>query len=206
MTSSFVSLPRAAALSVAITVLASSIAAAQTPVGSVPTGGVTQSTPVGVPDVLARMEGKNVWITAEGVRRRGVVTSLSTTDMVLMEDGVATTIPFGQIVRIEKATHRLRKGTLIGLVSGVGAGAVLLAVLGCADDGFVGCSPADYVSGSLFSGGIGAGAGLGSGALANWAKRNSDVLYDARRRTTTIALVPILSPTRQGMAFSMAWR
>ncbi len=59
---------------------------------------------------------------------------------------------------------------------------------------------------SAFYGGLGAAAGVGVGAIINSAKKNSDVLYDARRSTTTMSLAPILSPTHKGAAFSMTWR
>ena len=43
-------------------------------------------------------------------------------------------------------------------------------------------------------------------ALVHAANKSGDVIYDARRSTTTMSFAPILSPTRKGMAFSMSWR
>lgn len=201
MTSSFVSLPRAAALSIAITVLAPSAAAAQTPTAG-PIAPATQSTPA-VPSFARLLEGKDVWITkADGFRRRGVVSSLSPDGMVLTGGGSATTILYDQIVKVEKTSNRLRNGTLIGLASGAGFGLVLGAVF-CAEDG---CEPMVYPALAGLYGGMGAAAGVGIGALVNALNRNGDVLYTARPRTTTIAFSPILSPTRKGVAFSMTWR
>jgi hypothetical protein len=53
---------------------------------------------------------------------------------------------------------------------------------------------------------LGAAAGLGLGAILNEAKKNGDVLYDARRSTTTLALAPIVSPRHKGLALTMTWR
>ena len=42
--------------------------------------------------------------------------------MVFDADGVITAVPFDQIARIEKSSHRLRNGALAGLISGAGLG------------------------------------------------------------------------------------
>jgi hypothetical protein len=201
MTSSFVSLPRAAVLSIAITAFAASVAAAQTPTAA-PVAPATQST-LAAPSFARLLEGKDVWITkADGLRRRGVVSSLSPDGIVLTGGGSATTILFDEIVKVEKTSHRLRKGTLIGLASGAGFGLVLGAVL-CAEDG---CDPAVHLAFGGLYGGLGAAAGVGIGALVNVLNRHGDVLYAARPRTTTMALSPILSRTHKSVAFSLSWR
>jgi hypothetical protein len=206
MTCTFVSRPRAAALSLVITALASSLANAQTPVPVPITGASIQPTSLGTPAFTRALQGKSVWITtSDGFRGRGVVTSLSATGMVVTDNGSTTTVPFGDVVKVEKASHRLRNGTLIGLASGAGFGVMIGALL-CEGD----CSAGEFAGISLAAGGLyggmGAGIGVGIGALVNAAKRHGDVVYDAKRRTTTVAVSPILSPTRKGMAFSMTWR
>ena len=198
MTSTFGPLRRIVALSVATTLFAVSIAVAQT--REPPTGATTQAGVGGVPIFASQLQGKNVWVTADGARVRGRVTSLLPTGLVVVEDGAPTTIPYAKIVRVEKSSHRLRNGTLIGLVAG--AGVALVAVAGC---GWEDCEEGVIILPAFFTG-IGAAAGVGFGAIVNAAKRNEDVLYDARRNTTTMALVPIFSPTRKGVAFSMTWR
>ena len=200
MISRFTFFVRPAALSVAVTLFAASIAVAQTREPTYPTGAATQAAVGGVPTFASQLQGKNVWITADGARVRGRVTSLSPTGLVLVEDGAPTTIPYAKIVRVEKSSHRLRNGTLIGLVAGAAVG--LGAVAGC---GWEDCEEGIIILPAFFTG-IGAAAGVGFGAIVNAAQKSGDVLYDARRRTTTMALSPILSPTRKGLAFSMTWR
>jgi hypothetical protein len=199
MTRSFVSLSRAVVASIGFTVLASSVAAAQTP--AAPSGSTTSSASAGVPWFASAIQGKTVWITADGARVRGSVTSLSTTGLTLVEDGAPTAIPYDKIVRVEKASHRLRNGAWIGFASGAALG-MLAGVRVCDGD----CAGWEYLVFSGYYGGLGAAAGVGIGAIANAGKKGGDVIYDARRRTTTMSLAPILSPTRKGMAFSMTWR
>jgi hypothetical protein len=198
MTSRSVSLPRAAALSIAISALASSVALAQAP--SSPVGGTAQAGPGVVPIWASQLEGKNVRVTADGVRRRGRVTSASPSGLVLIEDDAPTTIPFNQIMRVEKTPHRLRNGTLIGLAAGAGLGMLMAKECGFGEgDG-------ECIVWLPIFAGIGAGAGVGLGAIFNSANKGGDVLYDARRSSRTMTLAPILSPTRKGVAFSMTWR
>jgi hypothetical protein len=192
----------AAVLSLGIMVLAPSMASAQPAAPAAATVTVNPPASGGIPMFARQLAGKNVWITADGARLRGVVTSVSDTSLVVLENGAPTTIQYDKIVRVEKSTHRLRNGTLIGLASGAGLGFAMMAGL-CGDEY---CGPGDWVAVPLFYGGLGAAAGVGIGAMVHVARRGGDVLYDVRRHTTTMSLAPILSPTRQGMAFSMTWR
>jgi hypothetical protein len=148
-----------------------------------------------------QLAGKNVWITADGARVRGMVTSLSATGLVLVEDGAPTTIPYTKIVRVEKSSHRLRNGAWIGFAAGAGL-AIPLGIAACDGD----CAGWEFLLFSGYYGGLGAAAGVGIGAIVNASKKSGDVIYDARRSTTTVSLAPILSPTRKGLAFSMTWR
>jgi hypothetical protein len=175
--------PRSIALSIAITLCAASSAVAQD----------------AAPTFAKRLSGKDVWITADGTRVRGRVTSLWQNGLVLVEDGASMTIPYGRIVRVEKSSHRLRNGTLIGLAAGAGLG--LLAIAGCSWN-----CPEDVIILPALHAGLGAAAGVGIGALINEAKKNGDVLYDARRSTTTLALAPVFSLGHRGLAFTMTWR
>lgn len=201
MTLSSVSLSRAAVLSIGLTLLGSSIAAAQAPAPA-PRGSSTSSSS-SVPMFAQQLAGRNVWITADGARLRGVVTSLLPTGLVIEEDGAPTTIPYSKIVRVEKSSHRLRNGTLIGLAAGAGLGLAFGAAW-CGGDEY--CEPGAVAALTAWYAGLGAAAGVGIGAIVNSAKKSGDVIYDARRSTTTMALAPILSPTRKGMAFTMTWR
>ncbi len=196
-----VSLPRVAALSIALAVFAPSVAAAQTPVVSVPTAGSALAPLLTVPAFARLAQGKNVWITtSDGVRQKGLVTTLSPTGLTL-GSGSGTPIPFGQIVKVQEVTHRIRNGVLIGLAAGEAVG-LLLWTAECDGD----CSQGEILALSSLFAGMGAGTGAGIGALVHAINRNGDVIYDVKRQTTTVALAPILSPTRKGVAFSMTWR
>ena len=190
-----------AVLSLGLTVLASPIASAQTAAPDTATGAASRSASVGIPAFARQALGKNVWITADGARLRGQVTSLSDAGLVVDEDGAPTTIAYDTIVRIEKSSHRLRNGTLIGMAAGAG---FAFTVLATACDGA--CSTGEWIGLPAYWAGLGAAAGVGIGALVHAVKKGGDVIYDTRRTTTTISLAPILSPTRKGAAFSMSWR
>jgi hypothetical protein len=173
-------------------------AMAQTPV---PAGQVAAPSTVSViPEYAERLTGKDVRITADGVQHRGVVSSLSTAGLVLVENGTPATISFSRIARVEKVTHRVRNGTLVGLAAGAGLG--VWVGLMCEGDAASGCA-AQFVA--LLTG-IGAGAGAGVGALVHAGRKRGDVLYEAPRRTPTMSFAPILSPSRKGVAFVVAWR
>ena len=113
-------LERAAVLSIGLTLLGSSVAAAQTPT-TPPATGSTGTTVAHIPEFARQLAGKNVWVTADGGRVRGVVTSLSPDGLVLIEQGSPTTIAYDKVVRVEKSSHRVRNGALLGLASGVGS-------------------------------------------------------------------------------------
>jgi hypothetical protein len=193
------SAPLATAFSIGITLLAASTVFAQS-VSSAPTTGAQAEPATGVPWFARGLVGRNVWISADGTRIRGQVTSVGPTGLVLLEDGVATTIVFKEIVRVEKSSHRLRNGALVGMSVGAGLG-----FLGAVGGGMTDGEPTCAILAPIWAG-IGAGAGVGIGAIVHAAKKNSDVLYDARRSTRTMSLAPILSPTGKGIAFSMTWR
>jgi hypothetical protein len=180
-------------LSIGIAAFAPTMAAAQTPI----------STLNGMPSFAAAIDGKNVKITADGVQREGRVASFSTTGLVLVEDGASVTIPFDKVMRVEKSTHHLRNGTLIGLAAGAGLG--LAGMAGICSDEY--CYASDWVLIPAFYGGLGAAAGVGIGAIVKAAKKHDNVIYDARRTPPpTIAVAPIVSKLRKGVAVSVSWR
>jgi len=201
MTRSFVFTTRATALSIGLTLLVSTLATAQT--ATTPGAGATApgATVADIPLFARQLAGKNVWITADGARREGRVTSLTPAGLVMVEHGAPTTIPYTQIVRVEKSTHHLRNGALIGFAAGAGLG-VVAGIWLCEGD----CAGWEYPVLAAYYGGLGAAAGVGIGAIVRAATKHGDVIYDARRTTTTVSLAPILSPTRKGVAFSMTWR
>jgi hypothetical protein len=190
---------RTAILSVTSLLIASSLAAAQTPAasqGAVPDNGLVWSV-----DFAQRVTGRHLIITTmSGQRFEGTVivspTGLETAGKA------GSSVPFGQIARIEKPTYRMRQGAWLGAA----AGATLGIVVACANDRYCGEEGA-WLAGGLFFGGIGAGAGAAIGAALNHAHKNDDVLYDHYRRpTTTVAVAPIVSQARKGVMVRVAWR
>lgn len=194
---------RAAVLTTAAIVLTSSIAAAQTPPAAAPETGLLGTA------AFARLvgsNGKEVWITTvDGARRKSRIVSLDSSTMTV-ENNTVRKLTVDQIVKVENVSHRdrnrLMRGAAIGFGSGFGPISVLL--LSCWGD-----ECGETLAPAFAFGGIGAGIGVGIAALMNLHGRSDDVIYDATRaarRTTTISLAPILSPTRKGVAFSMTWR
>jgi len=187
---------RAAILSVVLTLLVSSIAAAQTPSASpaaAPGTGLVWSV-----EFAQRVTGRHLIVTTlDGRRYEGVVNvspdSLETTGKN------AATVALNQIVRIEKPTYRMRKGAWLGAAAGAALG-MLACVSSCDDE------PELFFALGAVWGGIGAGVGAGIGAALNHAHRNDDILFDSNRRMTRVAVTPILSPARKGVAVRVSWR
>jgi hypothetical protein len=141
--------------------------------------------------------GKNVWLTtSDGHRSRERVVALSATEMTVVGN-TRRSVAFTRIVKVQEVSHRMRNGILIGL--GTGAGVGLAAGLACGEAECLVLLPV--------LAGMGVGIGAGVAALVH-AGNNGGVVYDATRRssTRTMAVAPILSPTRKGVAFSMTWR
>ena len=188
----FSSLTRAGIVSLVIAGSTATFAVAQTPITRV----------AGMPSFAQEINGKSVWITADGVRREGRVTSLTTTSLVLVEDGSPITIPYQQIARVEKTSHAVRYGALFGLASGAGLGFWGIAAL-CSDEY---CTAGDWIAFPAFYGGLGAVAGAGIGAIVKATTKHGNVIYDAQRNPKTIAVAPIVSKSRKGVAVSLSWR
>jgi hypothetical protein len=184
---------RTTALSATMTVLMSLPAAAQS---HQPAGGAPQ-TVIGTSAFAGVQLGKSVIVTrTDGTSQKGKVKSVSTSGVTLAGNGFDGLVPTDQIALIKKPSHRIRNGMLIGLGAGAAAGMALW--IACGDDG---CEP---VMPAMTAVGVGAGAGMG--VLLNHLRGDKDVIYDARRRTTTVTFAPMLSPTRKGLVFAMTWR
>jgi len=187
---------RTAILWMATTLLASSIAAAQTP--PAPPAATSQTGLVWSVEFAQRVTGRHLIITtSDGRIYEGTVTVSPT--------GLETTgrtnaaVPFNQIVRIEKPTYRVRLGIVWGAVAGATTGLITACTVEthCGDEAFL--------LGLAF-GGLGTGVGAAIGGALNRSHRNDDILYDSNRRTTTVAIAPILSPARKGVAVRVSWR
>jgi hypothetical protein len=154
---------------------------------------------------LLQVRGQQAWITtADGGREKAYVVSLAPSGVTIADTARTTReIAFDRVVKVETVTHwrrnRLIRGGVIGFSAGFGSTALLLAT--CWDDE---CEPS--LAPAVGFGALGAGIGVGIGALMNLHGHASDVVYDARRATRTFTVAPILSPSRKGVAASITWR
>jgi hypothetical protein len=213
MTNRFVPLPRIAALSVVITLFAATLAAAQSSNAALTQAPVSPSPSLapqapflGTPAFAHQVEGKQAWLTTvDGTRIHGRIVDQSATGLTVDSSTpwnvtARTTVPFAQIEKIEvvRENHSVRNGILIG-IAGFGGAAILQGLaFGCGDE-----SDCQYVMAvSVITG---AAAGVAGGFMTR-GNRNPQLIYEAKRRTSTMALMPILSRTRKGVAFSMTWR
>ena len=193
-------LGRISLLSVAIVVITSSVVAAQSPVPAPPSGATTPTRLVWTPEFARQVAGRKLTITrSDGEQFEGVVT-VSPTGLSAGGQPTAAGVPFDQVVKVETVSHRIRNYTLTGLGIGAVVGTGVYASSDCE-------APVDGGCGQIFGFSLlGTAAGVAIGAILNHTHRDRDVIFDANRRTTTMAFAPILSPTRKGMAFSMTWR
>ena len=142
--------------------------------------------------------GKAVRITAiDGSEQTGRLVSLSDSDVVFRRHSNDISIPLGGVRSIEKVSHSLRNGALIGL----GVGVVLGVTPGYnAYRGDLG-----YELGTLVDGGVFAGIGAGIGLLVGLAKASDNLLYLAPGSSSSITLTPRLSPRQQSLALALRW-
>lgn len=121
---------------------------------------------------IASAEGKEVRVTAmDGSRQTGKLVALSAADVAFRRNGRDISIPLGQVCRIEKVSHGLRNGALLGLGLGV--------VLGVTPGFNAYRGDLGYGLGTLVDAGVFAGIGAGIGAMVNIANARSNVLYQA---------------------------
>ena len=148
------------------------------------------------------MSDKEVWITtANGARLKGRVVSVTATGLTWSREP-SKPVTFGQIVKVELVSHRVRNGVLIGL--GVGAGLqVLLTVASVYPDESC-LMPTFMCTGGVAL--IGVGAGTAAGIALNANRGDQDVIYDAKRRTISTRVEPVVSPTRKSLAVTISWR
>jgi hypothetical protein len=196
MTASVKSFAGSMVMSAALIALAAPAASAQVAIPAV--ANPAQSVFLGTAFATA-VNGKELWITtASGSRTKARVTAVAATGLTVTGTAVqGQTIAFGDITKIQKVKHRVRTGTVAGLVVGAGLGAIGLAA----------CDGGSCATAFLLTyAGIGAGIGALAGAIRNNANRSDDIVFEAGPRTTTVAFAPILSRTRKGAALSITWR
>lgn len=202
MTSTVTVLARLATILAAVVALSAPAASAQSQTGTPSDPGNPQTAFLSS-SVFARLAlGRNVRVTnIDGSSQKGEVTRLSQTEFIV---GGAR-VPYSQVAKVERVSHRILTGTLVGAGIGGGFAGLMYGLCVAADDEYCGTNTEFFVS-LLYTAGIGGGVGAAIGALRNLSKKDADVLYDASRGARTVALIPIVSPTRKGVAFLMTWR
>src|SRR3972149_3511483 len=94
--------------------------AAQTMAASAPAAGLEENVVPGTPDFAKAVSGNVVWITTkDGARHKGRVAGVTTTGLT-WSGRRSQPLPFDQIVKVQRASHRLRKSLLISLAVGGG--------------------------------------------------------------------------------------
>ena len=204
MTSHFKLLALLAAISAIVVALLAPAASAQT-AATPPAAAAPQDAVLSTPAFARLVQGKTVWVTTiDGWRRQRRVRSFTPTGMIVERSRLPVAeIPFVEIAKVERVPHRLRNSTLVGLAIGAGVGGAFAAAMRC-------CIGDEISAEGVFFGfalytGMGVGIGAGVGALRH-ARGDEDVLYDAKKQKTTVALAPILSPTRKGLGVAITWR
>jgi len=172
----------------------------------VPIGARTLKGPTLSPDGFAASlekarsaEGKEVRVTTvDGVRRTGMLMTFSDTGIVLrITTGKDVTVSLPDIRKVERVSHGVRIGALIGSIP-AGALWVLLSFKGCDD-----CNEAR--GGISLMSAVAVGAGAGIGALVNAANADRNVIYEASAAKRSIGVTPILLPRRQAVVLAMQW-
>jgi len=164
-----------------------------TPYGGVRVSITTRpSDPLTAPTVRVR--------STAGIDYEGRLVSITTSEVIIKQSGRSFVLPIDGVQRVEKTTHRVRNGLIIG------------ALLGYVGGYFGSCGTGDEEDcwpevGLLF-----AGIGTGAGALLGWsfnhraASDGRDVLYDrAKRAPASLHIVPVVSLRRAGIGMLLRW-
>jgi hypothetical protein len=192
-------LPQASAgIDVSVTKLVTLFGAVRIDDGVTPFGGVRfaitkrPAAPLLAPDVRVR--------ATNGGDLKGRLVALTTTEVVIEQSGRSVVLPIGDVLRVEKRTHRIRNGMIAA------------AILGYVSGYFLSCGGGDENDCWPEVGMLVAGIGTGAGALVGWsmnqraARDGRDVLYTGPGRDPAkFQLTPIVSPRRTGVGMVVRW-
>jgi hypothetical protein len=98
--------------------------------------------------------------------------------------------------KVERKTHNVLYGLAIGGVAGFMYGWGLWEA--DADGG-------GEATGGAIVGAIGAAGGAGVGALIDRLRRGSHLVYAPAARPKTVAVLPLVGPSRRGVAIAVRW-
>jgi hypothetical protein len=141
--------------------------------------------------------GKKVHVTfMSGERQKLRLASLDTQNVILRIDGKDVTVPLRQVDRIERVSHMLLYSTLAGAALGFSIGAKKT----CEPD----CDYNEERTLTVLYGILGLSAGTLVGRTVKAIRGPSLVVYP-RAPKTTVAIVPVASRGRIGLAGSITW-
>jgi hypothetical protein len=147
--------------------------------------------------------GASVLVTdTSGKVTAGTIEDVSPSSLTLLVDGVRREL---QETQVKQITHRhgsqAKRGALIGLGTGVGAGLAFVGIAG-------GCNQDPECSGTMFAAVLYTAAlGTAAGTAIGWSIRKSDVIFLAPLvpESARLTLSPIASKTRRGVALSISF-
>jgi hypothetical protein len=177
-----------------------SIASAQTPD---PAPSSAQNRLVWTLDFAREVQGRTLIVTTiDGQEHRGVF-KVDPSALVAAGSTPGVQLPFDHIARIEVMKPN-RHPVILGTVAGLGIG-IWIAV------DWYDHSSCDAVVDQGCGTGVGyavlsTAAGIAGGAVLKHVLGKPTVIFDASGQSKTVALAPILTPTRRGVVFSLTWR
>jgi hypothetical protein len=154
----------------------------------------------------ALREGTRVWVTtADGREQEGSVASMSPDTLVLRIEAASRSIPLQDVRRIEGRDplwNGMRNGGIAGALALGGFGLYLSTALCEVPDG---CLRND-IGPLLKIAGLGAGIGIASGALIDYAIKGRRLLYSAPASSTAFHVLPHMTAHSVGASVSVTWR
>lgn len=141
--------------------------------------------------------GDRVTVTDDtGRELQGELIDISPSALSVLVDDMRHDLQEANITRIrQRRPDSLMNGTLIGLLSG----ALFTVVSAAAVEGEGG--PLVVVAGAAITGGIGAGIG----ALVDYERVGSRVVYDARNSSRRVTVAPLLARHQKGVAVTLGF-
>src|SRR5687768_2454993 len=156
-------------------------------------------------EMPALKEGTRVWVTtADGGEQEGSVASMSPTQLVLRIDAATRLIPLADVRRIEGRDplgNGIRNGAIAGAAALGGFGLFLSQALCESSDG---CLRNDLVP-LIRIAGLGAGIGIASGALIDYAIKGRRLLYSSSNSSIVLRVMPHLTAHSVGAGVSFTW-
>ena len=152
-------------------------------------------------------EGTDVWVTTfDGSEQHGTVATVSSSELMLRIAGLTRSIALNDVRRIEGRDglgNGVRNGGVVGALALGGFGMFLsYSVCDIPDRGW--CLSHDLLPIALLAG-IGAGAGMGVGAVIDWAIKGRRLVYASSRTSFVLQVTPTLSAHALSANAAISW-